>query len=120
MTEAEEKIQTPGKEFDALFSKATNYVETNAELLKLKAVKKSADIVSSIVSSIVVGIVFFIFFILLNIGLAYLLGNLLGYAYIGFLILSAFYLIIGLILKANGNKWIKIPTATAFIKSITK
>lgn len=118
--EVKEKIHGPGKEFDALFDKATDYVETNIELFKLKSINKASDIVSTIFTKILIAIVLFVFFILLNIGLAYLIGNLLGHTYIGFFILSALYLIIGLILKANGNKWIKIPTTSMIIKSITK
>ena len=121
MTEEEKaKIHGPGKEFESLFHKATNYLETNIELYKLKAINKSADIVSSIIKKLLIALVFFIFFILINIGIAYLIGNLTGYTYLGFFILAALYLIIGLILKANGNKWIKVPTTSMIIKSITK
>lgn len=118
--EGKEKIQSPGKEFDNLFTKASDYVETNIELFKLKALNKTADIVSTVFAKLLIAIVFFIFFVLLNIGLAYLIGNLLGHTYIGFFILAALYLIIGLILKSNSNKWVKIPTTSMIIKSITK
>lgn len=118
--EVKEKIHGPGKEFDALFDKASDYVETNISLFKLKAIHKTSDIVSTIFTKFLIGIVLFLFFILLNIGLAYLIGSLLGHTYIGFFILSALYLIIGLILKVNGSKWIKIPATSLIIKSITK
>lgn len=118
--EEKEKIHGPGKEFDALFSVASDYIETNVELYKLKTINKTADIASSVVSGFLVAVVLLIFFILLNIGIAYLIGNLIGHTYIGFFILSAFYLIIGLILKSNSIKWIKIPTTSMIIKSITK
>lgn len=118
--EEKEKIQGPGKEFDNLFNKASDYIETNVELYKLKAINKASDIVSDVFAKLLIAIVFFIFFILLNIGIAYLIGNLTGYTYLGFFILSALYLIIGLILKSNSVKWIKIPTTSMIIKSITK
>ncbi len=118
--EGKEKIKSPGKEFDNLFTKASDYFETNLELYKLKAINKTADIVSTVFAKLLMIVVFFIFFILLNIGLAYLIGNLLGHTYIGFFILAALYLIIGLILKSNSNKWVKIPTTSMIIKSITK
>ena len=63
MTEEEKaKIHGPGKEFESLFHKATNYLETNIELYKLKAINKSADIVSSIIKKLLIALVFFIFF----------------------------------------------------------
>ena len=118
--EEKEKIHGPGKEFDNLFNKASDYFETNVELYKLKALHKTADIASDVIAKLLMIVVFFIFFILLNIGIAYFIGSLIGHTYIGFFILSALYLIIGLILKSNSNNWVKIPTTSMIIKSITK
>lgn len=103
---------------DILFEKTKDYVETRADLFKLKAIKKTAEVGSSIVSQIVVAIVFSSFFIFLNIAIGLLLGDLLGKLYIGFFIVAAFYLIVGIIIYANKHKIIGSPLADSIIKKM--
>lgn len=104
----------------SLVDRAKDYVETRVDLLKLQAVNKSADVVSSVASGLVTAIIMIFFFMILNIGLGLLLGELLGKAYYGFFVLAAIYLITGLLFKSFGNKWIKEPVSTMIIKKIFK
>ncbi|MEO6582799.1 MAG: phage holin family protein [Ferruginibacter sp.] len=106
--------------FQTLFDKSKDYVETRIELIKLKAIDRSADVVSSSVSVAVMVIAFLFFFIIFNIGLALLLGELLGKTYYGFFIVAAIYLITGLLFKSFGDKWIKTPVSTIIIKKLFK
>ena len=101
---------------EALFDKTRDYVETRADLFKLKAIKKTAEVGSSIVSQIIVAVVFSSFFIFLNIALGLWLGDLTGRNYLGFFIVSAFYLIVGIIIYSNKQKIISSPLADSIIK----
>ena len=92
---------------ESLFSQSKDYVENRIELLKLKAVDKTANVFSAVVSGVIFFVIFFIFFVVLNIGLALWIGDLVGKSFLGFLLLAAFYLIIGLVLFAGRNKWLK-------------
>ena len=92
---------------ESLLSQSKDYAETRLELLKLKAVDKTSSIFSAVLSGVIFFIVFFIFFVVLNIGLALWIGDLVGRSYLGFLLLAAFYLVIGLVLYAGRNKWLK-------------
>ena len=103
---------------DALFEKTKDYVETRADLFKLKAIKKTAEVGSSIVSNIVIVVVFSSFFIFLNIALGLWLGDLTGKNYLGFLIVAAFYLIVGIIIYSNREKIISSPIANSIIKKM--
>lgn len=103
---------------DVLFEKTKDYVETRADLFKLKAIKKTAEVGSSIVSQMVVGIVFSSFFIFLNIAIGLLLGDLTGKTYIGFFIVAAFYLIVGILIYSNREKIISSPIANSIIKKM--
>ena len=103
---------------NVLFEKTKDYVETRADLLKLKAIKKTAEVGSTVVSQIIVAIVFVCFFIFLNIGLGLLLGELIGKLYIGFFILAAVYLIVGIIIYSNRQKIISSPLADSIIKKM--
>jgi uncharacterized protein YqhQ len=108
------------KKFEELVSSAETYGKTNLELIKLKTVDKVAEGVSAMVAWAVVAIALILFFITLNFGVALLLGELLGSSYIGFLIVAAFYGLLGLILYLNKDKWIKKPLNISLINSMLK
>ena len=103
---------------DALFEKTKDYVETRADLFKLKAIKKTAEVGSTLVSKVIVAVVFSTFFIFLNIALGLWLGDLIGRNYIGFFIVAAFYLIVGIIVYSNRQKIISSPIADSIIKKM--
>jgi|tagenome__1003787_1003787.scaffolds.fasta_scaffold19268598_2 hypothetical protein len=94
---------------ESLFGKTTAYTTTQLELYKLKAVDKTSTVVSSVALGISLFVVFFIFFVVLNIGIALLIGDLVGKAYLGFLILAVLYAIVGLVLFKGRNKFFKDP-----------
>ncbi len=103
---------------DVLFEKTKDYVETRADLFRLKAIKKTAEVGSSIVSQIIIGVVFSSFFIFINIAIALFLGDLTGKIYVGFFIVSAFYLIVGILIYSNRQKIISSPLADSIIKKM--
>jgi len=108
----------PVNNIESLFERAGDYLETRLDLWKLKATQKSSDIISSVASGFILAIIAAIFIMILNIGIALLLGELLGKSYYGFFVLAAFYLIAGLIFKASKNKWVKDPVTNAIIKKV--
>ena len=103
---------------DTLFEKTKDYVETRADLFRLKAIKKTAEVGSSIVSKVILAIVFSSFFIFLNVALGLWLGDLTGKNYLGFFIVAAFYLIVGIIIYSNRQKIISSPIADSIIKKM--
>ena len=76
-----------------IFEKAENYTRTSIELVKLKTVSASADVLSTLTSKIAVGAVVAFFTLFLNIGLSLWIGKQLGEYSYGFFILALFYLI---------------------------
>jgi hypothetical protein len=92
---------------ESLFNQSKEYAQNRIQLLKMKAVDKSAAVASSVISGVIFFVVFFIFFIVLNIGLGLLIGDLVGRASYGFLILAGVYLVAGLVLFAGRNTWLK-------------
>lgn len=110
----------PDDSIQSLLDRAKDYADTRIELMKLKAIDKSADVVSSAASGLVTAVVFIFFFITLNLGLGFLLGELLGKVYYGFFVLAAIYFITGLLFKAYGKKWIKDPVSDKLIKKLFK
>lgn len=106
------------KNFEELITTAETYGKTNIELLKLKTVEKVADGASSMVAWAAVVIALILFFITLNFGIAFLVGDLVGKAYLGFLIVAAFYGIAALILYLLKDKWIKKPLNNSMINNM--
>lgn len=104
---------------ESLIDRVKIYVETRIELLRLKAIDKSSSFLSLLISMIIVILMSFIFIILFSVGLALLIGEMLGKTYYGFFIVAGFYLLVGLILLAFRNKWLKTPIADSMIKNLT-
>jgi hypothetical protein len=104
----------------ALFEKAEQFIRTSIELLKLKALDKAADTISSIVSGLAMVIFLFFFIFILSIGLALYLGDILGKAYLGFFIVSGFYMVCGILVKVFGHTWLKMPVFNAIVKKTLK
>jgi hypothetical protein len=115
-----EDTDSPKDNIEDLISRGRDYFETRMELLKLKAVDKSADVISSMASTVIVAVVFTFFFLFLNIGLGIWIGDLLNSRALGFVVLAVLYLITGLILNASKDKWIKEPVTTSLIKKLFK
>jgi hypothetical protein len=116
----DEDKATVAENIESLFESATEYGKTSIDLFKLKAADKSAEIISSLVAGLVLVIIMIICFAILTVGLALLIGDLLGKSYYGFFILGGFYLVIGLIFLSMKDKWCKTPVADLIIKKLFK
>ncbi len=91
-------METEPSIIEPLLDRAERYGKTTLELIKLKALDKSADITSGLVSRLFLAIVASIFTITLNIAIALWLGSLLGASYYGFFIVASFYGLICIVL----------------------
>lgn len=103
---------------EALFEKAGNYLETRLDLFKLKATQQSSGIMSSMISSMILVLIITNIVLMINIGLALLLGEMLGKSYYGFFLLGGVYCLAGLIFHLNKNKWVEEPVTNAIIKKM--
>jgi hypothetical protein len=105
---------------EMLFEKAEDYTRTTIDLVKLNAVDKTADVMSSLLSRLAVSIVFVMFAFLVNIGLSLWIGELLGKAYFGFFAVSSVYLLIAIVLYIFKDQWIKMPVNNFLIVKMLK
>jgi len=105
---------------ESLLEKATEYGKTSYELVKLKALDKSSDIVSTIVPRFVVIALLSSFLLFLNLGLALWLGEILGKTFYGFFVVAAFYGFTGLIIHFFMHKRLKKIVSNYFIKKVLK
>lgn len=110
-----DSIATPIEE---LFEKAGEYGKTSIELLKLKAIDKSATIVSSLAVRTILLIVVAMFVLSVSTAVALWTGELLGRLHYGFFAIAGFYAVAVIILYAFRNQLIKKPVNESIIKKI--
>ncbi|HEY5689404.1 MAG TPA: hypothetical protein VIS27_13960 [Yeosuana sp.] len=113
-------METAAKHIELLYDKVKVYTETSFELYKLNAIDITADVVSSLASRISMVLVFSLFTLFVNIAISLLIGNLMESHYLGFLIVSGFYLIITILIYFFSNKFIKTPIANLVIAKLLK
>ncbi len=103
---------------DSISADVKDISQLELELIKVRAVKyastKYSDIVGALVIYILVGITFF----LSTITVALYLGYMLGKIYLGFGIISLFYLFILLLLVLFKKPLLRRPIRNSFIKNI--
>jgi len=105
---------------EVLLARAQAYTKTSIELFKLKATDKLAELTSNLASGFVILVILVLFFVNLNIAIALLLGDLLGKAWLGFILISGLYACIGCIIFLFSNKWIKRPVSNSIIELLLK
>jgi len=108
------------KLIESLLDRATEYGKTSFEIAKLRTVDKTSDVLSSLVPNAlyIVFLVWFMFF--LNLGLAFLLGEILANVFFGFILVAAFYAVIALFVRFVIYKWIKKLVRNYTIKLMLK
>lgn len=106
--------------FETLLEKATDYGKTSYELAKLKAVHKTAEVISNLLPHSVVLVIFSSCMLFLSVGLAFWLGEILGKIYFGFFVVAAFYALTGIIIHFFMHDRIKKGVSDSIIKQMLK
>lgn len=104
------------KLIEKILEEATDYGKTSIELIKLKTLDKTSDVVSSITTHYIVFFIIGIFVLFFNMALAFWLGEILGEISYGFFVVAAFYGVIGLLIHFFMHKWIKKGICNSIIK----
>ena len=103
-----------------LIKMSGDYLDTKIELTKLKSIDTSSEILSTLVYLLVKVLAIFLLLGFISIGLAVLIGNVLGEYYYGFLIVGGIYAIVFLVIYIQRKKWIKRPVANGLIIKMLK
>lgn len=94
------------------------YVETRFDLIVLNLQDRVSDVLSSVAATISVIVIALFFILFLSAGLAWVIGLKLGNIAAGFFIMAGVYLLMGLLVITNRNKWIKLPLINEFLKKV--
>ena len=98
-----------------LLEKTEHYIKSGAELYKLKAIDKSADMISTLTARLALIVLLTLFFLILSIGIALWIGEILGKSYYGFFVVSGFYSLVGILLYYFRNTLIKTPLRNSIV-----
>ena len=109
-------MEDNAKLIESLLERVTDYGKTTFELVKLKALDKTSDVVSSFIPHSVVFVLIALFMLFVNLGLAFWFGEILGKTFYGFFAVAAFYGLIGLIIHLFMHKWLKKLVSNYIIK----
>ncbi|MGC1389530.1 MAG: hypothetical protein WA816_00680 [Bacteroidales bacterium] len=105
---------------ESLLERASEYSKTSFELLKLKTLDKTTNVVSSLVPQSIVLVLIASFMLFLNLGLALWLGDILGKAFYGFFVVAGFYILVGIVIHFFMHNWIRKLVGNYFIKRMLK
>ncbi len=105
---------------EKLYEKAENYTKTSIELVKLQAIDKISEIISSLAVVISIAFIVAIFTLFLNIGVAIWIGDALDNMALGFLIVSGFYAVVGLIIFVGRKSLIRVPIDNLIVGTLLK
>jgi hypothetical protein len=105
---------------EMLFKRADDYSKTSIELIKLKTIDKSAEIISSLISKMAIYLAATMSVLVFNIGAALYIGQLLNNLVYGFCVIGIFYALLAVLLFVFKNLWIKNPLNNAIINQMLK
>jgi hypothetical protein len=103
-----------------LFDKAEDYGKTTLNLLKLNAIDKSADVISSIASRFAVIMIVVLSVLFISTGVSIWIGTMVGAIFYGFLIVGGLYAIIAVFLQIFCRQWLKNRVSNSIIKQMIK
>lgn len=117
MVEEKENIMDS---FESLLESAADYGKTSYDLVRLKTIYKTSDVVSSLIPHAIVYIIFMSFLLFLNLGVAFWLGKIFGNTFYGFFVVAAFYAIMTLFVHFFMHDRIKNRISDYIIKQALK
>jgi hypothetical protein len=105
---------------ESLLEKAAVYGKTSYELIKLQAVDKASDNISSFTPGLVLSVIIGCFLFFINVGAALWLGDVLGKSYYGFFVVAGFYGAVAFVVRLFFYKRVKSIFHDYIIRKLLK
>ena len=104
--------------FESLAEQLKAYVNTRVSQVKLSLAEKLSNLAATMIAMLLSALVFFLFLTLFCVAAALLIGQWLGSLWLGFLIVSGFVLLTGLIIWLAKDRLFRIPIMNALIEAL--
>jgi len=111
-------MEKPIELIESLIEKGETYSKTTIELMKLKTIDKSSDVISSLVSWVIVIVFATLFFTLLNFAIALWLGELMGKVYYGFFVVTGCYALLTVLFLIFRKQLVKKPVKNSIVNQL--
>jgi hypothetical protein len=105
---------------ESLIEKTEAYANISFDLLKLNAIDKSANMLSSLASTLILALTVLCITMMVNIGAALWIGQLMGNSFYGFFIVAGFYLLVWIVLSIFNKQLLKEPLHNTIVLLIRK
>lgn len=113
-------MENTTKSIEDLLERTVEYGKTTYTLVKLKALDKTSDVVSTIVPHSLVFIAVASFVLFINLGLGFWIGDILGKIYYGFFVIAGFYGLVAVVVHFFMHQCIKKKIYNYIIKQVLK
>ncbi len=118
--EDSKKAGNNGNVISSLLERVEAFGKTNYDLLKLKTVDKTSDVISTIASRLIAIIIIFVCFLMFTIGIGFWLGKILDNTAFGFFAVALIYGIIGFLFYFFLHKRIKKFVGDFIVREVLK
>ncbi len=113
-------MENKNEDLDNLVTDLKDYLDTRSKLGKLKAIDKGSRIAAESASAFIIAIIGFLGLFFLSIAGALAISEVLENNYLGFFIVSVFYILVTLLFYINRDSWIQKPIVNRLIQNFFK
>ncbi len=113
-------MESNKEELDNLINEVKDYLDTRSKLGKLKALNKGSQIAGNVSVVLFISLIGLLFLLFISIAAALALADVFGKIYLGFLLVSLTYLLIGILLYVKRESWIHSPVVNTIIRDFFK
>ena len=96
------------------------YINSKIESVKLNAAEKSSQFLSNVLAGLAVAVVFLCCFIFGSIALAFILGDLIGQIWAGFLAVAILHFLLAMAMWILRERILRLPLMNGFINQLFK
>jgi len=112
--------EEPNIDWDGMKSHVTGYIKNRIEYFKLSLIEYIAEVAESVVLAAILAVIILTLWFFANITAAIALGEVIGKMSIGFLIVTGFNFMLGIIIIAARKPLLLKPISSHIIKILSK
>ena len=95
-----------------------DYVEAKVDILKLKAIRKGAPMISNIIVGVALAFLAIFIIMFLSFSAAYAISDATDRPFLGFLIVAGFYILLAVLIVTLKNKLLTMPIMHSMLASL--
>ncbi|MFO7868735.1 MAG: phage holin family protein [Bacteroidales bacterium] len=92
------------EKLEELIGKLTTYTNSTIEIVKLETAQRTSSIIAKLISVLIIGVVISLFVFFLSLGVGMYLSDVFDNTYLGYGIVTGFYLLVAIILIVGRKK----------------